>query len=96
MTQTKRKIKPIKVEKIWKWILSLRVLVAYLDISDSKEAERTHQKEMGKAQEYICHIRQKSVFLNFRIPIILHRDIKRRPTIVRLASLYKKVDMDVN
>ena len=59
MTQTKLKIKPIKVEKIWKWILSLRVLVAYLDISDSKEAERTHQKEMGKVQEYIRHIRQK-------------------------------------
>ena len=59
VTQTKLKIKPIKVEKIWKWILSLRVLVAYLDISDSKEAERTHQKEMGKVQEYIRHIRQK-------------------------------------
>ena len=53
VTQTKLKIKPIKVEKIWKWILSLRVLVAYLDISDSKEAERTHQKEMGKVQEFL-------------------------------------------
>ena len=53
VTQTKLKIKPIKVEKIWKWILSLRVLVAYLDISDSKEAERTHQKEMEKVQEFL-------------------------------------------
>ena len=59
VTQTKLKIKPIKVEKIWKWILSLRVLVAYSDISDSKQPERTHQKEMGKVQEYIRHIRQK-------------------------------------
>ena len=73
----------------------MRVLVAYLDISDSKEAERTHQKEMGKVQEYIRLIRQKSVFLNFRIPIIIHRDVKRRPKIMRLASLYKKVSMDV-
>ena len=74
----------------------MRVLVAYLDISDSKEAERTHQKEMGKVQEYIRHIRQKTCVSKLQNSDNSSQGYKKKTIIMRLASLYKKVDMDVN
>ena len=55
----------------------MRDLVAYLDISDSNQAERTHQKDGKVPGVHTSHQTKKSVFLNIIIPIILHRDKKK-------------------